>query len=80
MKELKKLCTKLDIPFISVFATGNSDIETKYEMTGLFPGVQGIKLKDDKLKDVFAIMSGYNDKETVDFSDDDDEDAFPDEV
>ena len=81
LKEIKKICVKHNIPFITVFATANTDDATQYTTRGLFPGVQGIKLKDDKLKDVFGIMSGYTEPDRVDFTeDDDDDDEFPDEV
>ena len=79
MKEIKKICIKYNIPFISVFASANTADATQYITEGLFPGVQGIKLHDDKLKDVFGIMSGYSEPDAADFSDDDD-DEFPDEV
>ncbi len=78
--ELRKLCIKYDIPFMTVFATANSEISTDYAIRGLLPGVQGIKLKEDRLKDIYGILSGYNDKEIIDVSDDDDDDDFPDEV
>ncbi len=78
MEEIKNLCIRYDIPFIAVFATGNTEAGTNYQMNGLMPGIQNITLKDNKLNNVFKTISGYTQPGSV--NSDNYEDDFPDEV
>lgn len=76
--EIKGLCIKYNIPFIMAFATENSENGTNYSMDGLMPGIQDIHLKDNKLKDVFAMLSGYVSAGSIDYSALDDD--YPEEI
>lgn len=78
INEIKGLCMKYNIPFIMAFATENSDEGTNYSMDGLMPGVQDIYLKDNRIKDVFGMMSGYLKSDSIDYSDLDD--SFPEKM
>ena len=59
LDELKDTCVRCDIPFFTVFATENTDDRTLYKMDGMFPGVQDIKLTDDKIAYLYKYMTGY---------------------
>lgn len=78
IEEIKNLCIRYDIPFIAVFATENELSGTKYQMNGLMPGIQNINLADNKLNDVFKMISGYTQPGSVDSDTYDDD--FPDEA
>lgn len=69
VEEIKELCIKYDIPFIAVFATESSEKQTTYSMDGLMPGVKDITLKDNRLNNVFNMMSGYIQPDSVNYSD-----------
>ena len=69
VEEIKELCIKYDIPFIAVFATESSEKQTIYSMDGLMPGVKDITLNDNRLNNVFNMMSGYIQPDSVNYSD-----------
>ena len=75
IEKIKDLCVKNDIPFLMSFAVGNTEESTVYKTDGLLPGIQDIKLKDNKLKDMVSIMTGYSEPESMDLMDLDDD--FP---
>ena len=78
IEEIRNLCIKYDIPFIAAFATENTEAGTSYRMDGLMPGIQNISLRDNKLNEIFKIISGYTQPGSINA--DDYEDDFPDEV
>ena len=78
INEIKGLCIKYNIPFIMAYAVENTEEKTTYAMDGLMPGVQDVHLKDNKLKDVFGIMSGYMQSNSINYNEL--EDDFPDNV
>lgn len=80
LEEIKNLCIKHDIPYVMAFATGNDDEKTSYEMDGLMPGVKGMKLTENKLNEVFRIISGYSQPGNVDMDKEDLDDDFPEEL
>ncbi len=79
LEEIKSLCVKHDIPYIVAFATENTEEKTIYEMDGLLPGVNGVSLKDNKLSEVYKMLTGYSQPGNMDLSEDL-EDDFPDEI
>ena len=77
--ELQDLFRKNDIPFMIVSATINNEETTHYEMTGLMPGVfKDVKLTDNRLKDIYQLISGYAKPDELIISNS--EDTFPDEI
>lgn len=77
--ELQQLCIDNDIPFFATFAITNDDKSTEYKSISLMPGtLKGLKLTDDKLKNMLQILSGYTKPSDIMF--DTEEDDFPTEV
>ncbi len=78
LQEIKHICNRNDIPFISVFATENTEDKTYYQLDGLMPGVKDMKLSDNKLREIYMIVSDYRSEGKIDI--DDEDDSFPEEL
>lgn len=75
LNDIRIICNRLQIPFIWVAAVKDDGVSTQYKVAAdenstsvdmtkypchaLVPGSMGIKLQDDKIRDIIKVLNGF---------------------